>query len=41
MNNIGVLYWNGYGVPRNRVLGRQHFEKAAALGNPQAKQNLK
>ena len=41
MNDLGVLYWNGYGVPRNRVLGRQWFEKAAALGNREAKQNLK
>ena len=42
MNSLGVLYWNGNGVmPRNRVLGRQYFEKAAALGNREAKQNLK
>jgi TPR repeat protein len=28
-------------MPRNKTLARQWFEKAAALGNPQAKQNLK
>lgn len=36
MNSLGVQYWNGNGVPRNRVLGRQYFEKAAALGNREA-----
>jgi TPR repeat protein len=41
MNSLGVMYWNGNGAPRNHVLARQYFEKAAALGNPQAKQNLK
>jgi TPR repeat protein len=41
MNSLGVQYWNGNGAPRNRVLARQYFEKAAALGNREAKQNLK
>ena len=41
MNSIGVLYYNGNGVPRNTKLGRQWFEKAAALGNREAKLNLK
>jgi TPR repeat protein len=41
MNSIGVMYWNGNGYPRDKALGRQWFEKAAALGNREAKQNLK
>jgi tetratricopeptide (TPR) repeat protein len=41
MNSIGVMVYAGNGYPRNKALGRQWFEKAAALGNPQAKQNLK
>src|SRR5262249_61831016 len=41
MNSLGVIYWNGNGAPRNRVLARQYFEKAAALGNREAKLNLK
>ncbi len=41
MNSLGVMYWAGNSVPRNRVLARQYFEKAAAIGNKEAKQNLK
>ena len=41
MTSLGVMYWAGNGVPRNRVLARQYFAKAAALGNREAKQNLK
>jgi TPR repeat protein len=41
MNGLGVLYYDGNGVPRDRKVARQWYEKAAALGNPQAKQNLK
>ena len=41
MNDLGAMYNDGAGVPRNKTLARQWFEKAAALGNPQAKQNLK
>jgi TPR repeat protein len=41
MNGLGVLYYDGDGVARDRKVARQWYEKAAALGNPQAKQNLK
>jgi Sel1 repeat len=41
MNGLGAIYNEGDGVPRNTKLARQWFEKAAALGIPQAKQNLK
>jgi TPR repeat protein len=41
MNGLGVLYQDGNGVPRNTRVARQWFEKAAALGNPEAKLNLK
>jgi tetratricopeptide (TPR) repeat protein len=41
MNDMGVLYNDGAGVPRNKTIARQWFLKAAALGNPEAKQNLK
>ncbi len=40
-NSLGVLYYNDNGVPRNTKLGRQLFEKAAALGNHEAQLNLK
>jgi TPR repeat protein len=38
---MGVIYAEGDGVPRNFKLARPWFEKAAALGNPDAKQNLR
>jgi len=48
MNNLGLLYLRGKcirrdgdGVSRNAKLARQWFEKAAARGNVQAKQNLR
>jgi TPR repeat protein len=41
MNDIGVMYNDGAGAPRNKTLARQWFAKAAALGNPQAKLNLR
>ena len=41
MNELGAIYNEGDGVPRNVNVARQWFEKAAALGNPEAKQNLK
>jgi TPR repeat protein len=40
MNGLGVIYNEGDGVPRNVRLARSWFEKAAVLGDPQAKQNL-
>ena len=41
MNGMGAIYNEGDGVPRNVKVARQWFEKAAALGNPEAKQNLR
>jgi TPR repeat protein len=41
MNDLGILYKEGDGVPRDTKTARQWFEKAAALGNPEAKQNLR
>jgi TPR repeat protein len=41
MNSMGAIYNEGDGVPRNAKVARQWFEKAAALGNPEAKQNLR
>jgi TPR repeat protein len=40
-NGLGAMYNEGDGVGRNVRLARQWFEKAAALGNSDAKQNLK
>jgi TPR repeat protein len=36
-----VLYDEGDGMPRDATIARQWFEKAAALGNPEARQNLR
>jgi len=41
MNNMGTLYSDGRGVPRNTRTAREWFEKAAALGVVEAKENLK
>lgn len=41
MNNLGNLCFYGYGVPRDRKLAKHWYEKSAALGVPEAKQNLK
>jgi TPR repeat protein len=41
MNGMGVIYHEGNGVPRDLRLAREWFEKAAALGNPEARQNLR
>jgi TPR repeat protein len=41
MNNPGTLYHNGRGVARDRKLAKQWYEKAAALGVAEAKENLK
>ena len=41
MNNLGTLYNDGRGVARDRKLAKQWYKKAAALGVPEAKQNLK
>jgi TPR repeat protein len=37
---LGVLYANGYGVPKDYVQARQWYEKAAAQGNTIAQYNL-
>jgi TPR repeat protein len=41
MNNLDTLYNDGHGVPRNTRLVKDWFEKAAALGVLETKQNLK
>jgi TPR repeat protein len=41
MNGLGVVYNEADSVRRDRGLARQWLEKAAALGNPEAKQNLR
>ena len=41
MNNLGTLSNDGRGVSRNIKLAKAWFEKAAALGVSEAKQNLK
>ena len=40
MNDLGVMYMQGSGVRRDVKTAREWYEKAAALGNPEAKQNL-
>jgi TPR repeat protein len=37
MNNLGVLYVNGRGVPEDHAKAREWFEKAAARGNAKAR----
>lgn len=39
-NNLGVLYQRGQGVPRDYVLARSWFERAAAQGLPGAMYNI-
>jgi TPR repeat protein len=39
-NDIGVAYANGWGVPLNRIEAARWYEKAAAEGDPVAKNNL-
>jgi TPR repeat protein len=41
MNDLGVMYNEGDGVRRDVRIAREWFGKAAALGNPEAKQNLR
>jgi TPR repeat protein len=41
MNGLGAMYHNGDGVRRDVRVARAWFEKAAALGSPEAKQNLR
>ena len=41
MNNLGVLYLNGTGVQRDINLARSWFERAIALNNEEAQENLK
>ena len=41
MNGMGVIYHEGNGVPCDLGLAREWFEKAAALGDPEARQNLR
>jgi hypothetical protein len=40
MNNLGLLYWNGFGVAKNYDQARLWFEKAAANDNFLAMYNL-
>ncbi len=39
--NLGVMYKNGFGVPKDAAKSREWFEKAAAQGDVQAKSALK
>jgi TPR repeat protein len=39
--NLGLLYYNGQGVPQDYTKAREWFEKAAAQGLAQAQQSLK
>jgi TPR repeat protein len=39
-NNLGVLYYNGEGVPQDYVQARQWFEKAAVQGDANAQNSL-
>jgi TPR repeat protein len=41
MNNLGMLYLNGRGVQRDIDVARVWFEKASALNNAEAQENLK
>jgi TPR repeat protein len=38
--NLGLLYYNGQGVPRDYTKAREWFEKAAAQGDANAQYNL-
>ena len=38
--NLGLLYANGQGVPKDDAQARQWYEKAAAQGHPEAQVNL-
>ena len=40
MKNLGLLYLRGEGVERDEILAKLWFEKAAALGDEDAKVNL-
>jgi TPR repeat protein len=40
MVNLGNLYLNGNGVPKDYAEARKWYEKAAAAGNEVAKTNL-
>jgi TPR repeat protein len=40
-NDADAIYNEGDGVRRDLKVGRQWFEKAGALGDPEAKQNLR
>ena len=33
LNNLGVMYQNGVGVPKNDTLAFYYFNRSAALGN--------
>ena len=41
INNVGMLYLNGWGVQRDIKLARSWFERAVTLGNSEAQENLK
>jgi TPR repeat protein len=40
MNNLGLLYMSGQGVPRDYDEARRLFEQGAALGNDASMNNL-
>jgi TPR repeat protein len=41
MYNLGTLYEDGTGVPRDVGLAKQLYEKAAKLGDQEAQKRLK
>src|SRR5262245_40345253 len=41
MNNLGMLYLNGTGVQKDTNLARMWFERAIALNNAEARENLR
>ena len=41
MNNLGVMYRKGQGVPQDEAEAMRLFQKAADAGNAEAKDNLK
>ncbi|MFA6196781.1 MAG: hypothetical protein WC656_09070 [Sulfurimonas sp.] len=40
LNNLGILYANGEGVPKNYTKAYQYWKEASALGNKNAEQAL-
>ena len=40
-NNLGVMYYKGYGVSKNYARAKELWEKSAAQGNTTAQSNLR